>query len=146
MVTVSEKQKLINESCISIREMAPGTLLSHIVLAQMLDETPRTQGYYNMVRRLSEQLKRDHSIFISVSHKIGYVIAEPGQEIDIQDTKCTRATNQYVKAVKGMQYIDIDKIKDERLRQRTLNIAQSRANIISMLRMGTAEVKKLASG
>ena len=141
--TVSSKQRVVNEACDAIKEMATGTTLTHVVLAEMLKSSPRTQVYYNMVTRLRKQLVRDHSIFLGTNTRIGYVIAEPGQEIDIQDNKCKKATNQYVKAVKGMQYINVDKITDEQLKQRTLRIAHDRANIVGLLRLGNPDVKQI---
>lgn len=49
---------------------------------------------------------------------------------------------QYVGGVKQMQYIAVDKIANEPLKQRTIKIAQDRANIIGMLKMG-GEQKQL---
>ena len=67
---------------------------------------------------------------------IGYKIAESGHEIDVQDRKCKKANGLYSKAVKGMQYINIDSIKDDTLRQRTVRIAQDRANVLGLLKLG----------
>lgn len=134
--TVSEKQKRISEAAEAISKMAEGTTLTHLALSDMLGERPKTQAYYSMVRRLKNELMREYSIFLGTEIKVGYKIAESGTEVDIPDSKCKRATNQYVRAVKEMQYIDLDKIKDDVLKQRTVRIAQDRANLIGLLNLG----------
>jgi hypothetical protein len=134
--TVSEKQKRISEAAEAISKMAEGTTLTHIVLSEMLEERPRTQAYYSMVRRLKNELMREYAIFLGTEIKVGYRIAESGTEIDIPDSKCKRAVNQFVKAVREMQYINIEIIKDEILKQRTIRIVQDRANVIGLLRLG----------
>lgn len=143
MSTVSEKKKLVDDACEAIKQMAKGTMLTHLTLAEMLGETNRTAGYYSMVTRLKKQLVSEHSIFLSSSNRVGYAIAEPGTEIDVADTRCKRGLRQYVGGVKQMQYIAVDKIADEPLKLRTIKIAQDRANIIGMLKMGGGESKQL---
>jgi hypothetical protein len=123
--------------------MAKGTQITHLTLAGLLEEPYRTGGYYNMANRMIKQLRQKHSIFLGVEWNVGYKIIEPGREIDHQDGKCSRATKQYVRAVKGMNYINIDGITDEPLKQRTLKIAQDRANVIGLLRMGSPEAKQI---
>jgi len=134
--TVSEKQKRISEAAEAISKMAEGTTLTHLALSDMLGERPRTQAYYSMVRRLKNELMREYSIFLGTEIKIGYRIAEPGTEIDILDRKCKRAVKQYFKSVMEMEYIDLDKIKDETSKQRTIRITQDRANVKGLLKLG----------
>lgn len=141
--TVSDKQKRINEACESIKVMARGTTLTHIALAEILGAPNRTGEYYSMVSRLRKQLERDYSIFLGTSTRIGYVIAEPGTEIDIPNNQCDKATRQYKRAVRRMQHIDIDKITDDQLRQRTIRIAQDRANTIGLMRLGSTGAGKM---
>ena len=144
--TVSAKQRRINEAVEAIGEMSQGTLLTHIALAEILGTKPKTGDYYSMVGRLKRALMRECSIFLATSCRIGYMIAEPGTEIDVPNAKCDRATRQYVRAVKDMQHIDIDRIKDDMLKQRTVRIAQDRANVIGLLKLGGGDRKQVAIG
>lgn len=143
--TVSQKQKRVNEAARAISEMASGTTLTHIAMAEILGERPKTQGYYSMVNRVKRELMQGHSVFLATEIGVGYKIAEPGTEIDVPDAKCKRATNQYVRAVKEMQHIDIDRIKDDCQKQRTIRIAQDRANLIGLMKLGGGGGKQTAS-
>lgn len=136
MSTNSEKEKLINDACEAIKLMAPGTMLTHLALAEILGERVKTAGYYSMVTRLKKQLRHKCSIFLSCTNRVGYLIATPGTEIDVADMQCERGIRQYVSGVKQMQYIAVDKITDEPLKQRTIKKSQDRANIIGLLKAG----------
>jgi len=134
--TVSQKQRRVTEAAEAISGMQRGTMLPHLTLGELLGEPARTQGYYGMVGRLKRALMQEHAVFLVAEFRVGYKIAEPGMEVDVPDAKCKRATNSYTRAVKEMQYIDLDGIKDEPLKQRTLRIAQDRANVVGLLRLG----------
>jgi len=141
----SELKKNIEMAAEFISKMEKGTMITHICMADMLGVKYKTNVYYNAVRKLDNKLKQDYGIFIEINCKIGYEIKELGKEIDLQAKKCDKAVNSYKKAVSDMRYINIEAIKDQQKRERTIRIAQEKANILGLLKIGTAKQEALIS-
>lgn len=135
MLTNSEALKKIEEASGTIVNMAKGTMITHLSMAELLGVQYKTPKYNSMVNRLSKALKKQ-GVFLDNEKRVGYKLVESGKEIDVQDRKCHKARRQFAKAVKEMQYINVDAIKDNMLRQKTIRIAQDRANILGMLKLG----------
>jgi hypothetical protein len=134
---ISERSKRIEEAAVKINNMSRGITIVHVVEADMLGVNYKSTKYWTMHSSLNRLLIKNYGIFLSNVNREGYKIMESGHEIDIPDSQCARSIRRYSKAVKDMNHIRIDTIKDEQLKQRTIRIAQDRANTLGLLKLGT---------
>lgn len=128
----------VSEAVVKILAMEKGTVIHHTVLAEMAGERWGTNKYYSFINNLMGKLK-DNGVFLENENRIGYRIAASGEEIDTCNNGFQRGVKKMTNSVKDMAYIRVGDIKDEQKRQRTIQIAQSRANLIGMLKLGGAK-------
>jgi len=129
-------QKIVSEAVDKIRAVANGTIVTHLTLEEMtgVSRAKEPQRYYRIVSKIKKELQRDCGLFLSTEQKLGYKITERGKEIDLCDGKYLKGIKQSVKAISEMQYIRVDEINNETLRNRTIQVAQSRMNTMTMLK------------
>jgi hypothetical protein len=139
-----EVNQLVEKAVESISTMTPGTTVSHLVLGDLLkaDRKQDPGSYYSRVGKVRKDLMQEHGIFLQTEHKIGYTIVVPGKEIDHCRGDYIRGYKKMVGAVKNTSNINMEKIKTEADRRRTIEGAQQMASMVGMLRMGTGEVRE----
>lgn len=137
--------QIIEEAANNIKDMSPGTVLPHLVVSELLDvdRLAEKQTYYNRVSKLSKELKRQWGIFLRTEYNVGYVIAQPGNEVDLCEDKFLRGVKVMNRAVVDANFIRIDNIKDTDKRRRTIDRAQLMANKVGLIKLGTVDRQQI---
>lgn len=140
---------IIERACEKISVMEPGTIITHIVLEEMLEVKRLTdkEKYYSRVSKLRNELRNNYGIFLRTETKVGYSVCKRGKEIDLCLGKVRAGINKIRRGTVEAQYIRVDQITDDGERQRTIAESQKMANILGLVRMGQPqEREKLPSG
>ncbi len=139
-----EVSAIISRTAESVSALEPGTLVQHIVLSEMLGVGRREERekYYNMIQKLKTELRVKHGVFLKTQHKLGYEYVKAGDEIDICDGGVAQGVKRIVRSVRQMQDIRMDKINNEEKKAKTLRIANERASLIGLLKLGNAQQQK----
>jgi hypothetical protein len=135
--------KMIDDVAENISTFAKGTMLTHISLAEMLGSEWRSATYNSRVQQLKQTLKCKCGLFLENKAKLGYVIVATGKEIDHVDGRFIKTVHRLQNTVRDMNYIRLDGMPEEN-KQRTIRIAQDRANTIGLLKLGTQKTLELS--
>jgi hypothetical protein len=130
---------VISEAAENISKMSKGTTVTHLVMAQMLETKWKTPQYGVRVSQLRKRLRDVNGVFLVTEHKVGYRIANEGEEIEVCDSKCLKGIKFYRNGVKDMNQIRIDSISDPAKRNKTIQVAQNRANLLGLLKLGNSD-------
>lgn len=100
-----------------LRNMAPGTLVTHDTLKEVMDVTNQ-RYYYTIMSAVKRDLIR-LGVFLDSVHKEGYRVTLPGEEIKICVARTVKAFRQEIRAAHDAVHIKVANITDEGSKQRT---------------------------
>ena len=123
--------EILNVALDSIVKLPKNQTVLHNVLATLLHAKPRTQFYYNMVKKLRKQLIADYGIFMETEHKVGYRIVNPGEEIGMCEGEFISGAKRMKRAVVKTNYIRVDALP-EAAKTETLEKAQKMSNLMHL--------------
>lgn len=124
-------ESIITDSANSISKMERGTIIPHLVLAELLKVKPKESPYYQRVLKLKKKLEDDFHIFIRTEHKLGYYLCKPGEEIDNVAGSFMQGFGRMRKSVARTRNIILDGMKPQD-QERTLQTTQSMSTIFAV--------------
>jgi hypothetical protein len=134
----SKVMELINILADKIKEMEPGSVLSHLYLSSEIGVPYRAgQGtnnnYFSWVTKLKHKLIDEHGIFLTSVSGVGYKITDPGDEYEVCKKKISSGIRQVGRGAAESQKIRLEKIEDEQKRNNTISQVQKFANLVGLL-------------
>lgn len=133
------QNSLVLECADRIAAMAPGSLITHLLMAEMLRlnlKNPRELGaYYQAMAKLKRELQRKHHAFLTVVPSKGYKLQEIGKEIDVCEDGFRRGVRKIGQAVQATNNINLHRMTAN-VRNETVHRIQSLANVYGMLMNG----------
>ena len=142
--TPTRLNDLIEDTAIKVSEMSKGTLVTHLLLSELVGVpygNARTRPkYYRAISGLQKKLILNHQTFLTLSPKQGYVITPPGSEIDNCQEKARRGFRQIARGVNNAQHIDLEAMQ-EKARTRTIEKVQKMGNVLGLMKNTMPEIE-----
>jgi hypothetical protein len=139
-----EVNSVIETAAEKIKDIQAGTILPHLVVAEMLGVDYKGNKYNSMSAKLRNYLRSKYSIFLNTEYKVGYRILFPWEQIDQCEGTCIKGIKTVTKGVKHMNDIRMENIPEDK-RPITIGKANKYGNLLGMLKVGAqAELKQIA--
>jgi len=132
----------LQDAVAAISQMKRGTVVSHLVLANLLKTHPQSSEYYQAIVDIKPILINEHSIFLVSKPNKGYEIKARGLEIKVVEKEFVSGANRIIGAVQKSKRIDLDGITDNELRNQTIESASKMQATAAFLRNSNLVAKK----